>query len=116
MGRSRVKRGAQSLYLIFKPDTAFSKKTSLQALIVAGVECEVVSQVDSDRASEAIVAADIAVTTMLEGFQPSHLECIDSSGKLPDLGVQKINMYGDGRQSDYAQRLMDILRNAVRDI
>ena len=85
-------------------------------MIVAGVECEVVSQVDSDRASEAIVAADIAVMTVLEGFQPSHLECIDSRGKLPNLGVQMINIYGDGRQSDYAQRLLDILGNAVPNI
>ena len=86
----------------------------MQALTVAGVEREVVSQLNSDRASEAIVAADIAVMTMLEGFQPAHLKCIDSKNKLSDIEVQKINIYGDWPQSNYAQRSMDSLRNAVR--
>ena len=75
-----------------------------------------VSHADSDRAAEAMVAADIAVTTRLEGHHPSHLECIDSKGKFPDLGVQKINIYGPLQDSDYAQRLMDILRKTVQDI
>jgi hypothetical protein len=35
---------------------------------------------------------------------------------LPDLGVQKINIYGPLQESDYAQRLMDILRKTVQDI
>ena len=75
-----------------------------------------VSHANSDRAAEAMVAADIAVTTMSEGHHPPHLECIDGKGKLPDLGLQKINIYGPLHESDYALRLMDILRNAVCDI
>ena len=92
------------------------ENSCLRALKTAGISFEVVSHADSDRAAEAMVAADIAVTTRLEGYHPSHLECIDSKGKLPDLGVQKINIYGPLQESDYAQRLMDILRKTVQDI
>ena len=98
-----------SRYCIFK-------NPSLQALKTAGINFELVSHVDSDRAAEAIVTADIAVTAMLEGHHPEHLECIATKGKLPNLGAQKINIYGPLHESDYAQRLKDILRNAVRDI
>ena len=92
------------------------ENSCLRVLKTAGISFEVVSHADSDRAAEAMVAADIAVTTRLEGYHPSHLECIDSKGKLPDLGVQKINIYGPLQESDYAQRLMDILRKTVQDI
>ena len=98
-----------SRYYIFK-------NPSLQALKTAGINFELVSHVDSDRAAEAIVTADFAATAMREGHHPEHLECIASKDKLPDLGQQKVNIYRSLHESDYAQRLKDILRNAVRDI
>ncbi|MEX1233867.1 MAG: LysR family transcriptional regulator [Roseovarius sp.] len=49
---------------------------------------------NSDGAIEATVSADLAVTTMLEGTAPHLLEAVPQNAGLPDLGLQRINMYG----------------------
>lgn len=68
-----------------------------------GIEWEMAVDSDSDRTVEATVSADLAITSMLEGHAPPHLECINSGGELPDLGMQKINLYG-GQARDEIQR------------
>ncbi len=67
---------------------------------------------NSDGAIEATVSADLAVTTILEGSAPRHLELVPSSANLPDLGTQKINMYG-GRtpRNELVEQLVKMVRS-----
>ncbi len=59
-----------------------------------GIDWQQAVESDSDRTIEATVAADLAVTVMLEGTQPPHLQQIAIGTSLPDLGEQLINLYG----------------------
>ncbi|MDF1668746.1 MAG: LysR family transcriptional regulator [Roseovarius sp.] len=49
---------------------------------------------NSDGAIEATASADLGVMTILEGSSPRQLEMIPSGCGLPDLGTQRINVYG----------------------
>ncbi|WP_101068793.1 LysR family transcriptional regulator [Roseovarius salinarum] len=69
-------------------------------LDAAGIDWEMAVESESDRTVEATVSADLAVTSMLEGHAPPHLEQIAPGEGLPDLGHQKINMYGGGTARD----------------
>ncbi|WP_425052051.1 LysR family transcriptional regulator [Psychromarinibacter sp. S121] len=72
---------------------------------------------DSDRTVEATVAADLAVTVMLEGTQPQQLEQLPSCGQLPELGVQKINMYGGtASNGGFVGHLMEMIRQGYRTL
>jgi len=63
----------------------------------------------------ATVSADFAVSAMLAGTAPSHLEQVTHSGALPDLGKFKINMYmTDARKGPVLQKLADLLRTAYQ--
>lgn len=66
----------------------------------------------SDGAIEATVSADLAVTTILEGSAPRHLELVPASAQLPDLGTQNVNMYG-GRtpRNELVEQLAKMVRN-----
>ncbi|MDF1717526.1 MAG: LysR family transcriptional regulator [Antarcticimicrobium sp.] len=66
------------------------------ALDDAGIVWEMAVDSESDRTIEATVSADLAVTVLLEGTEPSHQELIDHGGALPRLPVQQINLYGAG--------------------
>lgn len=81
----------------------------LRKLDEAGIPWEMAVESDSDRTIEATVSADLAITSMLEGHAPPHLSAIDASGALPDLGVQRINMYGHTTQPE----LIDPLRSMI---
>ncbi|MEC3859971.1 LysR family transcriptional regulator [Mesobacterium sp. TK19101] len=67
----------------------------LRKLDEAGIPWEMAVDSDSDRTIEATVSADLAITSMLEGHAPPHLCAIDTNGALPDLGVQRINLYSN---------------------
>lgn len=65
----------------------------------------------SDGAIEATVSADLAVTTMLEGTAPHLLEAVPQNSGLPDLGLQKINMYGAATpRSELVTQLAAVVR------
>ena len=66
---------------------------AIRQLDAAGIPWESVIDSESDGAIQATVSADLAVTTILEG-SAGHLEMVPLGG-LPDLGTQRINMYGD---------------------
>lgn len=66
----------------------------VERLDAAGIPWDVIVETESDRTIEATVSADLAVHTMLEGTEPPHLQRIDHTGSLPDLPVQKVNLYG----------------------
>ncbi len=85
--RQRPLRFATCRNCLFRPN-------AIHLLDAAGIAWENAIDSDSDGAIEATVSADLAVTSKLEGTAPHHLEAIPPAAGLPDLGVQKINMYG----------------------
>ncbi|MGD9866092.1 MAG: LysR family transcriptional regulator [Pseudodonghicola sp.] len=85
--RQRPLRVAFCRHCIFRP-------IATAALDDAGIVWEMAVDSESDRTIEATVSADLAVTVLLEGTEPSHQELIDHGGTLPRLPVQQINLYG----------------------
>ncbi|MFX0544247.1 LysR family transcriptional regulator [Roseovarius sp. S1116L3] len=67
---------------------------AIRLLEEAGIDWESAIDSDSDGAIEATISADLAVTAMLEGTAPHLLEAVPQAAGLPDLGMQKINIYG----------------------
>ncbi|MGH1451995.1 MAG: LysR family transcriptional regulator [Paracoccaceae bacterium] len=83
----------------------------IAALDKAGIDWDMVVDTESDRTIEATVSADLAVHAMIEGTEPQHLEQIDHEGSLPELAVQKINIYGKGQEGNASlDRLIELLR------
>jgi hypothetical protein len=60
----------------------------------ANISWKLVSNSKFDWVTEATVAADLSVTTVLEDYPGPNFETIESNGHLPDLGSQLANMYG----------------------
>jgi DNA-binding transcriptional LysR family regulator len=85
--KKRPLRLAFCNFCIFRPIV-------MRRLDQAGIDWEMVVDSEDDRAVEALVSADLAVGALLADSIPPHLEPINTSGALPDLGVQQINMYG----------------------
>ena len=86
-----------------------------QRLEQAGIRWEMALDTNSARSTEATVAADLAVHSMLEGTQPQHLEVIDHGGHLPDLGSCHINLYvADSRVTEPHKHMADLLRSSYR--
>ncbi len=82
----------------------------LRRLDAAGIDWEMVVDSDDDRSVEALVSADLAVGALLEDSIPPHLEAISPGGALPDLGVQKINMYGADSRKEVLADLAEMVR------
>lgn len=88
---------------IFRPSV-------LRKLDAAGIDWEFAVDSEDDRAVEALVSADLAVGALLEDSIPPHLEAINPCGALPDLGVQKINLYARAGRDEVRSELMRMLR------
>ncbi|MFV0512171.1 MAG: LysR family transcriptional regulator [Jhaorihella sp.] len=101
--RQRPLRLAFGRRCLFRPK-------AIAALDAAGIDWEMAVDSDSDRTIEATVSADLAVSAVLEGTEPSHLTRIEHGGALPDLPAQKINLYGAGSGDPIAEELADLLR------
>ncbi|MCB1334690.1 MAG: LysR family transcriptional regulator [Roseivivax sp.] len=86
------------------------KPTAMRMLETAGTPWEIAVESDSDRTVEATVSADLGVTAMLEGHAPSQLTYLDVSSALPDLGVQRVNMYAAAQPSKILTALMEMTR------
>ena len=82
----------------------------LRKLDAAGVDWELAVDSEDDRAVEALVSADLAVGALLESSIPPHLKAITPGGALPDLGVQKINLYGNAGRDEVRAALMRMMR------
>ena len=82
----------------------------LRRVDAQGIDWEMVIDSDDDRSVEALISADLAVGALLEDSIPPHLEAIQTGGALPDLGVQRINMYGADSRKDVLGELADMLR------
>lgn len=86
---------------------------SLRQLDMAGIPWELAVESDSDRTIEATVSADLAITSMLEGHAPAHFDYVPQGAGLPDLAVQRINLYSAATAADApARALSDQLRQA----
>ena len=66
----------------------------LRKLDAAGIDWDLAVDSESDRTIEATVSADLAITSMLEGHAPPHLQMIPAGDGLPVLDRQRINIYG----------------------
>lgn len=87
----------------------------LRRLDEAGIPWEMAVESESDRTIEATVSADLAVTSMLEGHAPSHLAYVPHGAGLPDLGVQRINLYAaESGRSEVLSALCNMLRQAFQ--
>ncbi|MGB1208269.1 MAG: LysR family transcriptional regulator, partial [Paracoccaceae bacterium] len=86
------------------------RNNDLRKLDEAGIPWDLAVDSESDRTIEATVSADLAITSMLEGHEPPHLEPIDTGGTLPDLGVQNINMYGNAARPEIVDPLQTMIR------
>ena len=104
--RQRPLRIAFCRYCTFRPRV-------IEALDGAGINWEMAVDTESDRTIEATVTADLAVHSVIEGTEPGHLTQIDHGGALPDLPVQKINLYGaDERKGEVINAMAGLLRRA----
>ncbi|AXI56800.1 LysR family transcriptional regulator [Sulfitobacter sp. JL08] len=104
--RQRPLRIAFCRYCTFRPRV-------IEALDGAGINWEMAVDTESDRTIEATVTADLAVHSVIEGTEPGHLTQIDHGGVLPDLPVQKINLYGaDERKGEVINAMAGLLRRA----
>lgn len=102
--RQRPLRLAFGRHCLFRPKV-------IAALDKAELPWDMVVETESDRTIEATVAADLAIHAMLEGTEPQHLTQIDHGGALPDLPVQKVNLYGgDNRRDEVITELADLIR------
>ena len=101
---------------------AYCRHCAFRPRVVAKLETQeiawdMVVETESDRTVEATVAADLAVQTMIEGTEPRHLVQIDHGGSLPDLPVQKINLYGaESTGSHIVAEMSVFLRQAFTSI
>ena len=82
----------------------------LRRLEEAGIDWEMAVLSEDDRAVEALVSADLAVGALLEDSIPPHQEAIEPGTALPDLGVQKINLYVRPGGDALLDPLSDMLR------
>lgn len=99
------------LRLAFCRHCTFRPKV-IAALDAAEIPWEMVVETDSDRTIEATVSADLAIHAVLEGTEATHLSQIDHGGALPDLPVQKINLYrGDDSSNQIVSELAELLRH-----
>lgn len=79
-----------------------------------GIAWEHAVETDSDRTVEATVSADLGVTVRLAGTVGAHLAKVSHGGALPDLGTQKINLYGAASPKSAAlQAIGDLLRSQI---
>ncbi len=101
--KARPLRLAFCKYCIFKPIV-------LRALDRAGIDWDMAVDSDDDRSVEALISADLAVGALLEDSTPPHLAPLPAGCDLPDLGVQKINMYAANRPDEMLEQLGTMLR------
>ncbi|MEM9581047.1 MAG: LysR family transcriptional regulator [Pseudomonadota bacterium] len=101
---------AFSRHCIFRPIT--------QAVLdQAGVDWESITETNSDRTIDAMIAADMAVCVVIAGTEAPQLGPIAHDGRLPDLPNTKINMYGAGQtQTPEVRALAELLRQGYSDL
>jgi hypothetical protein len=99
------------LRIAFARTCAF-REEAMRRLDAAGVEWDLAVDSDSDTTIDATVSADLAITARLEGHLAPSLAPIDGSG-LPDLGMQKVNLYVGSGQPAITHALCDDIRQSM---
>jgi DNA-binding transcriptional LysR family regulator len=99
------------LRIAFARTCAF-REEAMRRLDAAGVEWDLAVDSDSDTTIDATVSADLAITARLEGHLAPYLAPIDGSG-LPDLGMQKVNLYVGSGQPAITHALCDDIRQSM---
>lgn len=102
--RQRPLRLAFGRLCIFRPMV-------IAALDAAEIPWDMVVETESDRTIDATVSADLAVHAVLEGTEGPHQVQIDHNGALPDLPVQRINLYYN---NDSGNQIVAELANLLR--
>ncbi len=92
---------------IFRPQV-------LRRLDTAGIDWEMIVETEEDRSVEALISADLAIGALLESSIPPHLEAIQTGGTLPELSIQKVNLYGLTERDEITAKLADMLRQGYR--
>lgn len=92
---------------IFRP-------VAMRRLDQAGIDWDLVIDTEEDKSVEALISADLAVGALLESSIPPDQEPINHGGTLPDLGVQKINLYGVKGRDEAALQMAELLRKGFR--
>ncbi|HBM62280.1 LysR family transcriptional regulator [Salipiger marinus] len=97
---------------------AFSRRCGFRPVAAAmmeqhDIDWELAVDSESDRIIEVSVTADLAVTPVLEGHAPAHYDLIPR-GVLPDLGVQKICLYGSAAKPQILAPVLEMLRAEFR--
>lgn len=103
--RGKPLRIAFCRYCGFRADT-------IDRLNAAGMPWEMAVDADSDTTIDATVSADLAVTARLEGHAAPYMEEIPI-GVLPDLGMQKINLYAGNTKGAMAEAMCDYIRQGM---
>jgi len=93
---------------------AFTRRCGFRPVATALMErerfdWELAVDSESDRTIEVSVSADLAVTPILEGHAPAHLEMIPP-GELPELGTQAICLYASSARPQLVEPLLGALR------
>lgn len=83
---------------------------AVAALDAAGIPWQMLMETDNDSAIHATVSADLAIFTAIEGTEPQQLSVVEHGGALPELPVQKINLYKTaGKLSEPLEHLVALL-------
>lgn len=85
---------------------------AMRALDAAGIPWDLAVDSEADRTVEAVASADLGLTCTLFGHAPPQLDYIPTDAGLPDLGVQRINLYmANTGASAVAKGLADFIRS-----
>ena len=102
------------LRLAYERDCLFRPLVQ-RRLDAAGIPWEVAVDAESFRTVGAMVSADLAVHTLLEGTAINHLESITHGGALPDLTAMRGNAYANTHSNEaMVEDLLSLLRRAYR--
>ncbi|MBU2980768.1 LysR family transcriptional regulator [Lentibacter algarum] len=82
----------------------------LSKLELADMVWDMAIESSEDRSVEAMISADLAIGAMMEDSIPPHLEALPANCGLPDLGRQKINLYGAIARDEATAHLADLIR------
>lgn len=102
--------------LAYEPHCMF-RKVVFDALERSGRGWEWTISTGSDDAINAAIAADLAISAMMDGSAPAQLETIEHGGDLPELPMFDINLYvTSGPKADLADRLAGYVRDVAAEV
>ncbi|KMW56334.1 Transcriptional regulator, LysR family [Candidatus Rhodobacter oscarellae] len=92
----------------------FFRTPSLRCLDDAGVAWDMALDSAQDRAVEAMISADLAVTVAIDGADIPQTAPVNHGGTLPDPGESRICLYLDAHNDPVRVALRDLIRLTYR--